>query len=57
MINFITYTTLVLNVIAVLLYPLIIGQERKPYSYGGFIAQVLEMAMIATICGRVLNWW
>lgn len=57
MINFITYTVLVLNVTAVLLYPLIIGQERKPYSYGGFITQVMEMVLIAVICGRVLNWW
>ena len=57
MINTIAWVLLVLKGLDILLYPLVIGEERKPYSYRGFVGTIIGGVLILLICGRVLGWF
>lgn len=54
----IAYIVLLFSLLAILLYPLIIGKEKKgKYDYYGFIARIIEFVLLLAVCGRVIGWF
>jgi uncharacterized membrane protein len=37
--------------------PFVIGQERKPYSAGSYLAGLVQAGLMTALAGRVLGWW
>lgn len=40
-----------------ILGPLTFGKSRQPYTYETWLYQLIELAIIVPLCGRVLGWW
>jgi hypothetical protein len=53
----VAWVTLALTAVFVVGAPFIIGQERKPYSAGSYLAGLVQVGLMAALAGRVLGWW
>lgn len=55
--RFLAWFMLYGEVLNLILTPLVIGMERKPYRYTDFIRVTIETAIAVPLVGRVLGWW
>ncbi len=49
------WTVLILNIIAFILSPLMIGRDRGEYTYAHWIGNLAEIIMVGLLALRVLN--
>lgn len=47
---------MILSITAAIGYPLLLGKPREPYSYSGFISNVIEAVCVTILAARVLGW-
>jgi hypothetical protein len=40
-----------------ILYPVIIGRPRKPFSISDWITQIIQAGLLIPILGRIFGWW
>ena len=44
-------------VIAIIIGPFSIGDEREPFSAANYLAILLECALFTIMAGRIWGWW
>jgi uncharacterized membrane protein len=53
----VAWVTLALAALGIIGGPFVIGQERRPYSAGSYLAGLVQAGLMAALAGRVLGWW
>jgi uncharacterized membrane protein len=53
----VAWVTLALAAVFVVGAPFVIGQERRPYSAGSYLAGLVQVGLMTALAGRVLGWW